>query len=204
MKPDRIVAGLGNPGRQYQGTRHNAGYMVLAELARRNGGGRPKQQFRSETLELRHAGRNALLLSPLTFMNLSGEAVGEAIRFYKMSPEDLLVICDEADLAVGEIRVRRDGGSGGQKGLANIIARLGTDRFSRLRIGIGRPTGGMELADYVLAGFRADEAPPFAEAISQGANAVLCWLEQGPEETMNRFNGKRGRENSPMPKNRST
>lgn len=189
MKPDKIIVGLGNPGSKYQGTRHNAGYMVLAELARRNACGRPTRKFQGEIFEFRAGSRNVLLLCPTTYMNLSGRAVSAAIRFYKMTLTDLLVVCDDVDLPVGRIRFRDSGGSGGQKGIKDIIAQLGSERFSRLRIGIGRPPEGMDTADYVLSGFRPDEKEKIDCAIQKGADAALFWAEKGTLEAANRYNG---------------
>lgn len=189
MKPDKIVVGLGNPGNRYKRTRHNVGYMTLAILAKRFGLGRPKEQFRSETLEAKIGEKNVLLVSPLTYMNTSGSAAASAIKFYKRTPNDLLVICDDVDLVPGKIRVRQEGGSGGQKGLLDIIQKLGTKEFARVRVGIGRPPGSMETADYVLSNFGAGERNVIQEALERAADAAECWIEHGPDEAMNRYNG---------------
>lgn len=189
MKPDKIVVGLGNPGNRYKGTRHNVGFMTLAVLAKRIGTGKPKEQFRSETLDAKSGAANILLVSPLTYMNESGGAVAAAMKFYKLPPKDLLVICDDVDLPTGKIRVREEGGSGGQKGLGDIIQRLGTREIARIRVGIGRPPGSMETADYVLSNFSPGERGPMEEALERAADAVECWIDKGTAETMNRFNG---------------
>ena len=133
----KLVVGLGNPGRRYQGTRHNVGYWILAELAKRCGTSPPRDRFHGEVVEADLAGQSALLLSPTTFMNVSGTSVAEAVRFYKLPCEELLVLCDDLNLPVGKLRLRAAGSSGGQKGLDDIIARLGTEEFPRLRVGIG-------------------------------------------------------------------
>ena len=189
MKPDKLIVGLGNPGSKYRGTRHNAGYMVLAELAQTLSFTSPTRKFHGEIVETRAAGKNLLLLSPTTYMNNSGQSVSEAVRFYKLELTDLLVICDDVDLPVGRIRFRDSGGSGGQKGVKDIISRLGSEKFSRLRVGVGRPPEGVDTADYVLSEFRSAEKPEIHESIRRAAEAALCWVEFGPDETANRFNG---------------
>lgn len=189
MKPDKLVIGLGNPGSKYRATRHNAGYMVLARLAGDLLCGSPKRKFRGEVLEARIAGRNVMFLCPTTYMNNSGLSVVEAFRFYKLALSDILVVSDDVDLPVGRIRFRDSGGSGGQKGVRDIINRLGSERFSRLRVGVGRPPEGVDTADYVLSEFRSDEKAEIENSIQRAAQAVLCWVEFGADETGNRFNG---------------
>lgn len=189
MKPDKLIVGLGNPGAKYRGTRHNAGYMVLAELAKRRSCGKPSRKFQGEVLEISAAGKNVMLLCPTTYMNLSGQAVGEAMRFYKLGFSDLLVVSDDVDLPVGRIRFRDSGGSGGQKGVRDIINRIGSEKFSRLRVGVGRPPEGVDTADYVLSEFRSEEKDQIESSIQRAADAVLCWVENGTEEAANRFNG---------------
>lgn len=189
MKPDKIVVGLGNPGNQYKGTRHNAGFMALAELARRHSAGRSQKRFQGETFEVVIGGTSVLLLCPLTFMNLSGSSVTAALSFYKLPPERLLVVCDDVDLPVGKIRVRNSGGSGGQKGLKDILQKTGTEMLARVRVGIGRPPERMDTADYVLSAFRPEERAEVESAVKRAADAAECWIERGTDEAMNRFNG---------------
>ena len=184
----KLVVGLGNPGRRYEGTRHNVGYLVLAELARRHGVPPPKMRFRGEVVEAELGGQKALLLSPITFMNLSGTSVQEAVSFYKLQNEDLLVLCDDLNLAVGKLRVRSRGSSGGQKGLENIIARLGTEEFSRLRVGIGAAPVGWDWANYVLGKFSPDELPAIRQAVELAADAAVVWAREGIEVCMNQYN----------------
>jgi PTH1 family peptidyl-tRNA hydrolase len=184
----KLVVGLGNPGRKYEGTRHNVGYMVLAELARKFGRPPMKEKFRAEAMEAELGGQRALLLSPLTFMNLSGQSVGEAMAFYKIPEQDLLVICDDLNLPLGKLRIRVKGASGGQKGLEDIIRRLGTEDFPRLRLGIGSPPDNWDWADYVLSKFAKDEQPVMEEAICRGAEAVEAWAREGIEYCMNHYN----------------
>lgn len=193
----KLVVGLGNPGRRYQGTRHNVGYLILAELARKFGRTPLRERFHGEVVEadFREPGEacspndaKALLLSPTTFMNLSGTSVQEAMSFYKLSNHELLVLCDDLNLPVGKLRFRASGSAGGQKGLENIIARLGTEEFSRLRLGIGAAPEGWNWADYVLGKFRADETPLVEHAVVVAAEAVAVWARKGIEFCMNQYN----------------
>lgn len=184
----KLIVGLGNPGREYQETRHNIGYMVLAELFIRNGRPKPKQKFHGEVVEVRVGGEQLMLLSPTTYMNRSGLSVSEAIRFYKMALTELLVVCDDLNLPFGQMRMRTGGSDGGQKGLRDIIQRVASEEFCRLRIGIGRPPDRMDAADYVLSGFKPDERKKLSDVIGTAANAVESWIKSGPQETMNSYN----------------
>jgi len=186
----KLIVGLGNPGRQYQGTRHNIGFMILAELASRvkNSDVKLKNRFQGETIEMKIGDEQILLLSPTTYMNRSGLSVLEAVRFYKLSLENLLVLCDDLNLPFGKIRLRISGSSGGQKGLQDIIEKLATDQFCRLRFGIDRPFGPISSADYVLSKFFPDEQKKLPDLRIETANAVECWVKFGPQETMNRYN----------------
>ena len=184
----KLVVGLGNPGRRYHGTRHNIGYAVLVELARRFGVAPPKARFHGEVVEAELSGQKALLLSPTTFMNLSGTSVQEAKSFYKLASEDMLVICDDLNLPVGKLRFRSRGSSGGQKGLEDIIQRVATEDFSRLRIGVGTAPEGWNWADYVLSKFAPDELPVIEKAVKVAADAVAAWAGQGIEFCMNQYN----------------
>ena len=184
----KLVVGLGNPGRRYEGTRHNIGYVVLAELARKFGLGPPKARFRGAVVEADLAGQKTLLLSPTTYMNLSGSSVQEARSFFKLPVEDILVLCDDLNLPVGKLRFRSRGSSGGQKGLEDIIRRLATEEFSRLRIGVGTAPEGWDWADYVLGKFTAEERPVIEQAVQQAADAVAVWAREGIEFCMNQYN----------------
>ena len=189
MKPDKIIVGLGNPGAKYKDTRHNVGYMVLAELAARHAAGHPNNRFHADCLDVAIGSKNVLLLCPTTYMNLSGTSVAEAVRFYKLDPKtDLFVVCDDLDLPVAKIRVRETAGSGGQKGLKDIIAKLGVQDFARLRIGIGRPSSADQVVDFVLTPFRKDERVEIDLAIKNAADAAQMWVERGCAETMNKYN----------------
>lgn len=184
----KLVVGLGNPGRRYQGTRHNVGYAVLAELGRRFGLGYPKARFHGELLEASLDNVRALLLSPTTYMNRSGLSVQAASAFYKIPEDDILVICDDLNLPVAKLRVRRAGSSGGQKGLDDIIRRLGTDQFPRLRVGIGVPPEQWDAADYVLGTIPQGERDSIGQAVCDAADAVALWAHEGIEACMNRYN----------------
>jgi PTH1 family peptidyl-tRNA hydrolase len=189
----KLVVGLGNPGVKYRMNRHNVGYMVLAELAERFSGNRPQSKFHGDLLTLRESnGESVLLLAPTTYMNRSGLSVGEAVGFYKIPQENVLVVCDDLNLPFCKLRLRSEGSSGGQKGLADIVRVLGTDKIHRLRIGIGRPPGQMDAADFVLMNFTEKEQPDMQITIKHAADAVLCWLNAGIDEAMNRYNKTEG------------
>ena len=194
-----VVTGLGNPGKKYDSTRHNIGFEVLAELARRHGGGRPKVRFEAETVEVAAGSARLLLVAPQTFMNLSGRCVRQVVDFFQLPLDRLLVISDDINLPLGRLRLRGSGSAGGQKGLANIIQQLGTEDFARLRIGIAAPPGEMDAADYVLSRFHAAERETVTAAIRRAADAVECWAEQGLAAAMNRFNSE-GNDKSPNDK----
>ena len=184
----KLVAGLGNPGPKYQGTRHNVGFDVIDRLAA--GGDRPSfsRKFDGQVAETEIDFRRVLLLKPETFMNLSGRSVRQVVQFYKLEPSDLLVICDDLSLPLGRLRLRLGGSDGGQKGLRDIIAHLGTDRFARLRIGIGE-RGEIDAADFVLSRFRSAERSIIDDALILATQAVAVWVTQGIDAAMNKFNG---------------
>ena len=185
----KLIVGLGNPGSKYRGTRHNIGFDVIAELASRHLNERPKAKFDAEVAEVAIENCKCLLVSPLTYMNLSGKSVSAAQNFYKVSAaEDLLVICDDLNLDLGKIRIRARGSAGGQNGIKDIIHRLGTSDFPRLRVGIGRPPPRWDAADYVLGKFDDDDRPVMDVAIKKAADAVECWVGDGAQVAMNKFN----------------
>ena len=184
----KMVVGLGNPGRKYEGTRHNVGFVVLAKLAEKYGEGTARARFRGETIEARISGEKVLLLSPLTYMNLSGESIREAKDFYKVPTDDILIVCDDFSLPLGKLRIRSQGSSGGQKGLASAIKHLGTQEVPRLRIGIGLPPENWDVADYVLSKFGKQEKDEIDRALGQGADAARDWVIDGTDECMNRYN----------------
>ena len=184
----KLIVGLGNPGRRYEGTRHNVGFAVLGELARKLGPAKARQRFQGETVEAELEGEKVLLLCPWTYMNQSGGSVLAARDFYRLSNEELLVVCDDLNLPLARLRFRARGSSGGQKGLRDIIRCLATEDFARLRIGIGAAPEGWDPADFVLARFTPEELPPIRQAVAQAAEAVADWVRQGPEYCMNRYN----------------
>ncbi len=188
-----LIAGLGNPGDGYRHTRHNVGFETVDKLAYDFNIAVKKRRFRSVLGEGKLAGKQVLLLKPQTYMNLSGEAVRAAVQFYKLPPSDLIVICDDVNLPAGEVRVRERGSSGGQKGMQNIIENLGTDEFTRVRIGIGAKPVGWDLADYVLSRFKTEEWEEMIASITKAGDAVEACLKEGTAAAMNRFNRvKRG------------
>lgn len=184
----KLVVGLGNPGRRYVGTRHNIGFEVVAELARRFGNPRPKSRFEGETVDANIDGETVLLLCPQTYMNRSGSSVQPARDFYKLENQQLLVICDDFNLPLAKLRFRAEGSSGGQKGLRDVINRLGTERFPRLRIGVGPPKENWDVADFVLSKFEKQERAEVMSTVQRAADAVADWTRHGTEYCMNQYN----------------
>ncbi|NLG33075.1 MAG: aminoacyl-tRNA hydrolase [Syntrophomonadaceae bacterium] len=182
----KVIVGLGNPGRKYSDTRHNIGYRVLEEIARRSSIEKEESRFDAIIGHIRIGGEKTLLVKPLTYMNLSGKAVQPLMRWFKLDLTDLIVIYDDMDLPPGTLRLRAQGGSGGHKGMASIIERLGSQEFARIRIGIGRPDN--EAIDWVLGKFSPTEKKLMEEVIGQVAVAVECWVKQGIDRAMNEYN----------------
>jgi len=184
----KLVVGLGNPGRKYDGTRHNAGFDVLDLLA-----GRHRLEWESapaDALIAKWRSASVLLVKPLTFMNLSGHAIGDLLRFYKIDLPDLFVVVDDANLELGRLRARPSGSTGGHNGLKSIIEALGTEEFARLRVGVGRGAARQDLADHVLAKFDPDERIDVAEAVGRAADAAELFVTEDIMSVMNRFNRK--------------
>ncbi|MFM8250483.1 MAG: aminoacyl-tRNA hydrolase [Planctomycetota bacterium] len=188
MAISHLIVGLGNPGRQYQNTRHNIGFAVIDELVRRQGGGVSREKFTGEQWELPVGRERVLVVRPLTFMNLSGSCVLPTRDFYKIADDRILVICDDLSLPVAKLRLRARGSAGGQKGLADILRRLGTEQVPRLRLGIGATPPGWETADYVLSRFESDERELVTGAVTRAGEAVIDWVERGLEFSMNKYN----------------
>ena len=185
---DFLVVGLGNPGKQYEGTRHNSGFMALEALADKLGIQVNRVRFKSFCGEGEIDGHRVLLMMPQTFMNLSGEAVLEAMQFYKLSPEQVLVMFDDISLSVGTIRVRRKGSDGGQKGMKNIIFLTGCDEYPRIKVGVGeKPHPDYDLAAWVLSKFSKQEVPVILEAVHEAAEAACLIVQGKTEEAMNRY-----------------
>ena len=185
----KLIVGLGNPGKQYKNTRHNVGFNVLDELAERCGAA-----FRRNWLVPVRVGRanlegqNVLLVQSQTFMNNSGQAVGPLMRRKGVKPEDLVVVLDDVELELGQLRIRKRGGAGGHKGLASVIQALGTEDFVRVRVGIGPRPPGDELVEHVLAPFTAEERAAIGAAVKRAADAVVGVVRDGPDKAMNDFN----------------
>ena len=185
----KLVVGLGNPGSQYSGTRHNVGFDVVAELVRRWQPGKSQVKFQAEIWEAFSSSGKVLLASPMTFMNRSGEAVQQIAGFWQIASDDVVVACDDINLPLGTLRWRAGGSSGGQKGLADILLRLGTEQIPRLRLGVGRPPGQMDAAAWVLARFRSDEREESQIMTKLAADSVETWAAEGLVAAMNRYNG---------------
>ncbi len=184
----RLIAGLGNPGRNYRWTRHNMGFLLLEELAGKHGIELGKKGLKAVYGRGRIGNVDAVLAEPQTFMNLSGEAVGGLLRFFKIPPEDLIVIHDDLDLPFGTIRIRLRGGHGGHKGIQSILHHVGSDEFIRLKVGIGRPENpGQDPADFVLEPLTPDNRDELKEVLARGVEAAEVLLAEGPQEAMNLF-----------------
>ena len=185
-----LLVCLGNPGDKYENTRHNVGYMVADELAERQNKPIQRLKFKALTNVLTISGEKVLVMKPITYMNLSGEAVRQALDFYKVPPDHVLVISDDTALAAGRLRIRMKGSAGGHNGLKNIIQHLGTDQFPRLRVGVGeKPHPDYDLADWVLSKFTGEDKKNMDAAVKRAADAVECILAEGIDRGMGRFNG---------------
>ncbi len=183
-----LIVGLGNPGRKYQNTRHNAGFILLNALAKEMGITFSRVQSKALITQGLLEGRKIILAKPQTYMNLSGQAVSSLMKFYKLPPEALLVAYDDVDLPFGVIRLRPKGGAGGHKGMISIIQHLGTQDFPRLRIGIDRPPGQMDAAAYVLQNYSSDELEALSETLARGIQAIRLFVTQGLDAAMNYVN----------------
>ena len=186
-----IIAGLGNPGGKYDNTRHNAGFRVMDILADRMGILVEEKKHKALCGRGVLEGQKVILLKPQTFMNLSGESIRAAADFYKVDPENVLVVYDDISLEPGQLRIRAKGSAGGHNGMKNIIAHLGTQEFPRVKVGIGEKPKGMDLADYVLSCFSKGEQELMDQAFKEAARAVAVILGQGIESAMNEFNTKK-------------
>lgn len=186
-----VIAGLGNPGLKYAGTRHNVGFGVIDALAEKYrisvDMGKHKALIGKGVIE----GQKVILVKPLTYMNLSGESIREVVAYYKLLPEELLVIYDDINLDVGRLRIREKGSAGGHNGMKNIIACLGSDEFPRIRIGVGDKPSRMDLVDYVLGRFSDEELPDVRDGIARAAEAAAMVVNGQIPEAMNQFNGKK-------------
>ena len=195
----KLVVGLGNPGRRYAKTRHNLGYRTVDLLAERWGASVTRERFSGLAGLASFGGQEIMLLKPTTFMNRSGESVLAARQFYKLPLDDVMVVLDDLDLPVGRVRVKRGGSSGGHKGLTDVLRRLGTDDVARIRIGIGSAAG-RGTVDHVLSRADEDESVVLDRGVAVATDVVVCWIREGVERAMNRFNGP----SDPSPKGDSS
>lgn len=186
--PPYLVIGLGNPGREYRHNRHNVGFMLLDHLANRYEESFSRFEAHALVVKMKYAEHRLIMAKPQTFMNKSGQAVSSLLRFYKIPFSQLLIAYDDVDLPLGKLRLRPSGGSGGHRGMNSIIERLGTEDFPRLRIGIGRPPGKKEAADYVLQDFRKEELVLLPAILDGGVDAILTFINDGIDQAMNQFN----------------
>ena len=184
-----LVVFLGNPGTKYEMTRHNAGFMAGDAMAQAQGAAINRSRFKALTGTCDIGGETVMLMKPQTFMNLSGEAVAQAVSFYKLAPDHVIVVSDEVALPIGKLRIRTKGSAGGHNGLKNIIALLGTDQFPRIRIGVGAaPHPDYDMADWVLSSFKGKDAEDILAAAARAAEAVECYITKGADRAMNLYN----------------
>ena len=190
MENLHLIVGLGNPGADYAKTRHNAGFLLVEKLAERwRANWALEKKFRARIAKAGAGDRRAVLCEPQTFMNLSGEAVAAVVQFYQIATAQLLVVVDDADLPLGQVRLRERGSSGGHHGLESIEKHLGTREFARLRIGIGRADGAREITNFVLGKFGPDEMKLAEKVLMAAGDQAECWLTAGVQKAMNQFNG---------------
>ena len=185
-----LLVGLGNPGDKYDNTRHNVGFAAIDQLAEELRVPVQKLKYRALTQSVELGGAKVLLMKPITYMNLSGEAVGEAARFFKIPADHVLVLSDDVSLPVGRLRIRKGGSAGGHNGLKSIIQHLGTDQFPRVKIGVGeKPHPDYDMADWVLGKFAGEDLKTITQAIERAGKAATCYIQDGPDKAMNKFNG---------------
>jgi len=184
-----LIAGLGNPGDAYENTRHNIGFQVLDALGERQKKPIQRLKFKALTNLFTISGEKVLVMKPVTYMNLSGEAVRPAADFYKIPPERILVVSDDTALPAGRLRIRKGGSAGGHNGLKSIIQHLGTDQFPRLRVGVGeKPHPDYDMADWVLGKHQGEDRTAVDDAVKRAAQAVECYIKEGPQAAMSKFN----------------
>ena len=186
----KLIVGLGNPGIEYVGTRHNVGFETIDRMAEACSIELNQHKHKGVTGQGIIAGEKVILAKPMTYMNNSGECVGAIARFYKLAPEDIIVIYDDINLDVGQLRIREKGSAGGHNGMKNIIAHLGTQVFPRIRIGVGEKPKGWDLADYVLGRFAKEDEPVMRDALERTVESCKVIMNEGVLEAMNRFNNK--------------
>ncbi|GED33462.1 aminoacyl-tRNA hydrolase [Brevibacillus centrosporus] len=184
----KVIIGLGNPGKKYEDTRHNAGFMAIDKISDKWCIPVQQNKFRALVGEGRIEGEKVLLVKPQTYMNLSGESVAEILKFYKLIPDELVVIFDDLDMPTGQLRLREKGSAGGHNGIKSMIQHLGTQDFKRIKVGIGRPEPGRSVSDYVLQSFPASERSSIQEAVSLAADAAAMWTRETFVKVMNHYN----------------
>ncbi len=190
MEPLHLIVGLGNPGADYAKTRHNAGFLLVEKLAAAwKSGWTNEKKFQARVAWAERGGNKVLLAEPQTFMNLSGESVGALVQFYQLPLEKILVVVDDADLPLGEIRLRPAGGSGGHHGLESVAQHLGAKNYARLRLGIGRKDEARQITGHVLGKFSAAENALLEKVLERAAGQLECWLSAGLQKAMSQFNG---------------
>ena len=187
----KMIVGLGNPGNEYAGTRHNVGWMLVDALAEHLGINEWRSREKGMVAEGRIGSEKILLVKPLTYMNNSGECVGPLMRWYKLEPEDIMAAHDDMDIPIGTIRIRKKGSAGGHNGIKSLLSHIGSEYFGRVRIGIGRPQPGWSVINHVLAKFNDQEQEKIGDAIKQLIPAVECMVLEGPDMAMNKFNPKK-------------
>lgn len=187
----KMIVGLGNPGNEYAGTRHNVGWMLVDALAEHLCINEWRSREKGMVAEGRIGSEKILLVKPLTYMNNSGECVGPLMRWYKLEPEDIMAAHDDMDIPIGTIRIRKKGSAGGHNGIKSLLSHIGSENFGRLRIGIGRPQPGWSVINHVLAKFNDQEQEEIGNAIKQLIPAVECMVLEGPDMAMNKFNPKK-------------
>ena len=185
-----VICGLGNPGKKYANTRHNMGFITIDQLAEKHDIKVDKVKFKALVGEGRIAGQKVLLVKPQTYMNLSGESVQEVMHFYKLDPEELIVIYDDLDLEAGALRLRKFGSAGTHNGMRSVVQHLNSDRFPRIRLGIGA-NGKRDIIDHVIGGFTKEEVPVLEEAVTKAVAAVECMLAEGIDRAMSQYNSKK-------------
>ena len=187
-----VIAGLGNPGKKYENTRHNMGFITVDQLAIKHDIKVDKLKFKALVGEGRIADQKVLLVKPQTYMNLSGESIRQVMLFYKLDPEKLIVIYDDIDIELGALRIRKFGSAGTHNGMKSVVYQLQSDRFPRIRIGIGSQKKG-DLVDFVIGGFSKEEVPVLEETVTKAVSAIECILEEDVDIAMNRYNTKKAR-----------
>ena len=185
-----VIAGLGNPGKKYENTRHNIGFITIDQLAEKHDIKVDKLKFKALVGEGRISGQKVILVKPQTYMNLSGESLQEVVNFYKVEPENLIVIYDDIDLELGTLRIRKAGSAGTHNGMRSVVQHLNSKDFPRIRIGMGGP-GKRDLVDFVIGGFTKDEKGPLEETVTKAVEAIECIVEKDTDMAMNRFNTKK-------------